>query len=641
MFLTPYLFFYLLYAWLKWPVDLGSDSSPQHLSLRSVDLLHVFWVLHAVHILLATFALVTYWHKASINPAIGSVGDGFRSSFTWSVLPWGLLALCFWIPGVYLEFPADPWEHYARINDWSHHLVVTNNPVWTKFSYFFAYSFIGRIHLPLQQLRYFDLYYTGCCVMLCWQYYRLGQAVGLRKRAAFIFVLIQAFTLGNNIFGFYRYYGMSSSLFAQLGAITLIRIGLEILKAPVGQITDTPFQRSFCKNHNNWLLLVPACGCLLVLIGLNHIQGLGIAALGLVAVLIWRLVVWRTIMAAWIVCGTVLLSLATVLWLPRHDALDASLRPAGWLTSWYGFNLVDYSSPAFDRAWVILGVFGALNLGAGLILLRRNHVAGWLTVVPWLALCLPMIAVPFANATSQKELWYILTFHRFLFAIPPGLAGMVIFERLIDCRTRERNPVFPDRLAWYSSLPLWSILPLAMAILVLLPAQGPTFNRFWQSIMRPPNDLTMRHVLANSALKPNRQFQNQPSSVPYAVSGVGFVSQAAGGAKGMDQYRLINLPVILYTANLIDAIENSARKGTNASLLLPDATALYSTYSQNAFLSRHWLPLEVAMEHAGHSELRAQMDRLHWQETRGYRAGLFQAVSSSEETAKVPASRDE
>jgi len=39
-FFMPYLFFYLLYYWRKWPVNPGSGS---HLP----PLLHVYWALHA------------------------------------------------------------------------------------------------------------------------------------------------------------------------------------------------------------------------------------------------------------------------------------------------------------------------------------------------------------------------------------------------------------------------------------------------------------------------------------------------------------------------------------------------------------------------------------------------------------------
>ena len=119
-------------------------------------------------------------------------------------LPWFLLALLFYIPGVYLEFPADPWDHYARINEWTWLHTVGEHTAWAKSSYFLAYSLLGRIAPPTPQLFWLDFYYTGACLLLCWQYYRLARAVGLGERASFIFVLVQAFSFGNNIFGFYR-----------------------------------------------------------------------------------------------------------------------------------------------------------------------------------------------------------------------------------------------------------------------------------------------------------------------------------------------------------------------------------------------------------------------------------------------------
>ncbi len=310
-FLIPYLAVYLLYYWLKWPVNppaaAGVGSSVPGSSFSVPSLLHVYWFLHAINVGLAAVALVSWWReqgkgdrsqildgltprrdgakeqtsgilqketegiatrgsegsrkivpflvrfraflrlKKSAQPAaplsslppVKSTQEGAGSSenegrspsrslsFSFKIAPWVLLGLLFWIPGVYLEYPADPWEHYGRINQWSWLHLVGEHSAWDKSSYFLAYSLLGQVSSPTRQLFWLDFYYTGACLLLCWQYYRLARAVGLGERAAFVFVLVQAFTFGNNIFGFYRYYGISSSIFAQLGAVALVRVAIE------------------------------------------------------------------------------------------------------------------------------------------------------------------------------------------------------------------------------------------------------------------------------------------------------------------------------------------------------------------------------------------------------------------------------
>ena len=77
-FLIPYLAAYLLYAWLKWPVNpVAAGSSTVgggQLAVSAIGalpstgvpcLLHVYWFLHALHLVLGALALRAWW-KGSI-----------------------------------------------------------------------------------------------------------------------------------------------------------------------------------------------------------------------------------------------------------------------------------------------------------------------------------------------------------------------------------------------------------------------------------------------------------------------------------------------------------------------------------------------------------------------------------------------
>lgn len=481
------------------------------------SLLHIYWTLHAIHLILGVSALRAWWRS---TPAPRP-----QYSVLWSLAPWACLALLFWIPGLYLEWPSDPWEHLRRINEWHILDQVTTHSSWKKSSYFLPYSLTQHV-TGLTQLSWLNLYYTVMCLLLSWQYYRLARAVGLGARASLVFVLLSALTFGNNIFSFYRYYGLSSSIFAQLGAVALTRLALEAVRPQVGKA------RVFWPEHSGrWLansglckswsmvcgLVVcgPAVIALAALTAFNHIQGIGIAGLGILAVIVWRLIEWKRVMIGWLVLAAVLASVATVLWFPRHPAFDEVYRQQGWLTTWYGFNFFSSASPAFERSLHILGVFGVLNLALGLwLIMRRNHVAGWLTLMPIIALVLPCFALPFAHALatlSRPE--SIVTFHRFLFAVPMGLALMATASRETRsgarCVARETGNqdlamgTDPTPTAYF--LPFFKtlsrpngFLPLGVAGLasaVLLSPSAWPFNRLWHSLQITPDDLNLRHYI--------------------------------------------------------------------------------------------------------------------------------------------------
>jgi hypothetical protein len=621
-------------------------------------------------------ATVHRWSQPSAVPLSGN-----RPLDTvYCLLPWILLGLLFYIPGVYLEFPADPWQHYARVNEWSWQQTVTEHATWPKSSYFLAYSFIGHIAPPLFQLKWFDVYYTGCCLLLCWQYYRLARVVGLSERASFVFVLLNTLTFGNNIFGFYRYYGISSSLFAQLGAVALTRIALEVAKHPqlslrsffslpsafagrsttiipsTGDSSPSTFAGRRARTNtrlaaaNNgvppptvyWLL--PTVAALVALIAFNHVQGLVIAGLGIGAVVIWRLIEWRRPMVWWLALAAIGLSAATILWYPRNSALGQIYRPQGWLTSWYGFNLFQPSSPAFDRTAAIIGLSGLVNLIAGLVLLRRNHVAAWLTLLPVVALCLPLFAIPFASALVSRDVGEIVAYHRLLFAIPVGLALVALGARRLQTSSfvpADRLPStvhlsavseglralrLPSSVPFALLLAPCSLLILALSALTLTPASSQNFNRFYHALMRPPADLSMHHVL--EAIDELDLFKADERSTTLIIANAGPASviSATGLRRVSSNNRRMNYP----SAFRIGPAEYSVvavvqEKRQIAVLTLFFGHELHTPISFNGFLSQHWLPQEVSLDHLGGPELEHRAYDLGFRkvETGGFKYYLY------------------
>ena len=478
-FLIPYLATYLAYAWLGLPTQ---SPLAHEQTFTPPPLLHVYWGLHALHLTLAGYAAIG-WLLRIRNPAESSISAGTSLC---PLAPWALLAFIFYIPGIYIEWPSDPWEHLRRINEWHDLTQVTAHSAWTKSSYFLPYSLTG-ITTGLTQLSWSNIDYTGVCMLLSWQYYRLARAVGLNERASMLFVILQALLFGNNIFSFYRYYGLSSSIFAQLGAVAFTRIALETLSvSKAGPKTTDQRPPYWSAPVFSLSSLVLSALCLTALTALNHIQGLGIAGLGVLAVIIWRLIAWKRAMIGWLAIAAILTSVATLLWLPRHPAIDEVYRTEGWLTTWYGFNLSPPSAPAFDRSLQILGTFGLLNLALGIwLILRRNHVVGWLTVMPVLILLLPCFALPFANALASRISSYdnIVAFHRILFAVPTGLALVATFAL-----HHHTNSL---RLHRNSALIGCALLCMGLVSVVAMPPRVSAFNRFWHSVQTTADDLQL------------------------------------------------------------------------------------------------------------------------------------------------------
>lgn len=537
-FLIPYLVVYLLYAWQKWPVNPASTmlkvagvSESAAAGSWIPSLLYAYWALHALHLALAAIALRSWWNGASgasskANAAVPVTYPlpATRYSLLRPLLPWALLTLLFYIPGIYLEWPSDPWQHLRRINEWHAHNAVMDHSVWRKSSYFLPYSLTGHL-TGLRQLSWLNVYYTTICLLLCWQYYRLARAVGIGERASFIFVLLQALMMGNNIFSFYRYYGLSSSIYAQLGAVALTRITLEFATwktrlSSRSSLADFTVRPSFWHGPSLFILLTSSLA-LFLLTAFNHIQGLGIAGLGIMAVIVWRLIEWKRSMIVWLALTATTLSVATVLWFPRHPALDELYRAQGWLSAWYGFNLFAPSSLAFNQSLQILGPFGALNIVIGLwLILRRNDIVGWLTLMPMLTLALPCFALPFAHmlASKSETVDGILIFHRLFFAVPLGLAFVTAFFRdtphplpsvaspMVDESMGDRHLKVPKTSSVFLVKRI-RILLVALGLLVtlMLPSGQRANHRLWHSLAVTPADLQLDDLVSDRTPHPGSE----------------------------------------------------------------------------------------------------------------------------------------
>lgn len=583
-FLLPYLPPYLIYWWLKWPVNsIGAGmirTTP--VTCEVVPLLHIYWVIHAMNVLLGVIALIICFLNRRKLTALAGSSVCRESVFNVlrAVLPWTCLAMLFWIPGVYLEFPSDPWAHLGRINEWSVLDRIDEHSSWQKTTYFLSYSILGRTGFVGQQQVLLDVFYTACCLLLCWQYYRLARALRLGVSSSLAFVIILILTFGNNLFGFYRYYGISSTLFSQLAAIALVRIAIEIALA----------QR---KPNGSELL---AAGALLTLLAGSHIQGVGIAALELVAVGLYSIVRWRRAAVWWLGAGMIAISIAVVQLWTQHLAIKDSLIKTEWITPWYGFNILKPGSPACDRLMAILGTFGLVNLACGLLLLGRNHLIGWLTVIPVFALCLPAAAVPFVGLLVHEN--DIVTFHRMLFAIPSGLAVVCLSTKLITSlgsgngQTGAINAGFTG----FQSVGTYVLLLTALAIAMILPSSQSAYNRVFQMIVRSPDDLALRNIGLDANEIP--RILHEPGELVTTANGA-FIACALYNRQPARTWRTLHSSTNI--ATLIQPLTSDSIATWHVAIFV-DPLAITSSASQVAWLSNHWHPYFVSTEYSGFKE---------------------------------------
>ena len=681
-FLIPYLAAYLLYAWLKWPVNpVAAGSSPVdggQLAVSAIGalpstvtpstahsllstgvpcLLHVYWVLHAIHLVLGAIALRAWWRESgatvtgatddsentanrAAQPLLSTVpqsghrlplpGDwpgqtpGWQQPATaikrppsamdrlWAAMPWLLLALLFYIPGVYLEWPSDPWEHLRRINEWRVLDTVTAHSAWMKSSYLIPYSLLSWV-TGLRQIFWLDFYYTGICLLLCWQYYRLARACDLSEQASMMFVLLQALLFGNNIFSFYRYYGISSSIYAQIGAVALIRIAIESTKngelanysllslKTYQSCSNAPFKRVTCSTFIGLTRkgrVLPSLVCLCLIIKYNHAQGFGIAALGLAAIAIQNLfklkrgIIWETAITL------ILLSFATIKWYPSNPAVDLVYIKSGWMSAWYGFNILSMGSPASEQMLKIIDFVGIINLFISIILVRNNNIIGWLTLTPIFFLCLPCVAIPYANAIIRHGgTDAIVAMNRMFFAIPAGLA-------VISMISNKSFHLFTNLRAAFN----FKVIIILAGIIILLSTNSDKLiiHRFWHAIENTPDDLKMIHLIAEAdTIKLNDKLDIlQP---PISTRDVSYMVSTVTTWRAKQISRKTESAIDESVYNLTDQIKSKGYNlihSTDKTLCIMSSMAFYSPTSHAGVLSKHWNSSQGILTSAAEKELK-------------------------------------
>lgn len=601
-FFTPYLLAYLLYASLKLPVNPGAMMDGRYRSAIP-SLLTVYWTLHIGHLLLASISLRSWSRQRAANVAVSTSRS--RVSFLWPLLPWICLALLFCIPGVYLEWPSDAWEHLSRITEWGRIDIISDHRTPAKFGYSLFYSI-----LALFPTGYWSIILTSFsgfgALLLTWSFYRLARETLPSPRWSFIAATTCAILLGNTCFAFVRYYGLSTSVLAQSALVAFIGNLIRFFRP----ISDNGGERRLRPGHR----IATGLGTCSVMTA-NHVQTLPMALVFVLAVAGWAAVESRR-SRLWQISGVLITAaVLTVSFAPIPEAITTYCIPNGWMTDWYGFAVLSMGGPAAERAWVIMGLPGILSLGAAVILASRNHVTAWLTLAPIVALVWPPFAIALSAALASRgePAAHIHTFHRVLLALPVGLSIItLIHDRFSDCRPSANGTRHDGRstqVGFCSSaeLPIFGLL--ALLFLVGSPTTAILSSRFWHLLTVIPRDLDMWNVqpATRGKVLDSGGTIVAGTGTSWVLFSYGYVHLAH--AKRLNSGPMSSTPALGATTTVSELNERAALQ-VPFQVVLDDWKRAFSPGSSAADLSRHWLRSETALTSTGTSEMRKSLASL-------------------------------
>ena len=329
------------------------------------------------------------------------------------------LALFFFIPGAYLEFPSDAWEHYRRILSWSVTGQIHSNPIWLKFAYFWDASFIG---LGINAIS------TFWQLALSIQFYRLALKLHPSRKLAALQVLGVWALFGHNVHSF-RYYALSSTPLAYASFLELI-----ILFWPLVLGEKILWSRKFG---------IAVCTCL-ALIAFNHIQELLLFSIFLFTALVvgsklsLEKIALRTL-------GALIVSILIATFVLAHTHL------AEWISAgrlYDAFKLGFVSKYGTFRIWNIpghyfqtLGIHGVVSLVLAVLYAKKERVLALFTLSPTVLLLFPPFVLGFTALTEVPNTY------RALYAFPTSfMLVWVVYDFLNRKKQISRYSVMVSAL---------------------------------------------------------------------------------------------------------------------------------------------------------------------------------------------------
>jgi len=319
------------------------------------------------------------------------------------------LFLILFIPGAYLEYPSDPWEHMRRIFRWQELGTISNYPVniRDKFLYFWSFSLLSWLPIEYRRIE-LGLYGSLWQLAICIQIFRLAKTLGAKPIFCWLHPIAFIFLFGTNVFNF-RYYALSSTSVSYFIFLELLIFA--IIRAQQSKFPSLPYTLA---------------GCLLIYF--NHLQELIFVGISYTIVILFVsynrcsktskqkfLLSLFSLTAAGFIAGSLIYS-----WYPN---LYSKMLPEQ--ISFLGSFRIWDSSFSFYRN--TLGVHGILAILLCLFFIQTNKLGILLSLAPIFSLIFPPTALIYSLALPTGYLSY-----RLLFCFPLSTSLLLALEKLFS-----------------------------------------------------------------------------------------------------------------------------------------------------------------------------------------------------------------
>jgi hypothetical protein len=373
---------------------------------------------------------------------------------------WIGLFLLFLVPGAYLEFPSDPWEHFRRIYAWQSFRTIAENPLSDKFSYFWGWTLVYMVP-PLYRRTALGVYGAFWELVLAYQFYLLALRLGFSKSWARIQVLATVCLFGANVFSFYRYYALSSTIVAYIAYLAALIILIDVLDG-----------------ERKKALLLPL---LVLIIYCNHLQEFVFLGISATALLIYKAFETQhlrralnyllplALIVSWLI-GSWVVSNPQFIPIPGFNPVSPSI------SSWGTFRIWDLKMPYFEA----IAVHGLVSLTLAIVLFNKYRRVALLTLAPvGLMLFFPFVlffSAMVGNYDYQIS-WRALYAFPGSFMLVAGLKeGFEFMLRGVSVRSKAL------------------LLQLAVVSVVVCVSLVPTFpyrGRLWFVLLKPSQQLSL------------------------------------------------------------------------------------------------------------------------------------------------------
>ena len=185
----------------------------------------------------------------------------------WGHLFWIALFFFFLIPGAYLEYPSDPWEHFRRLYSWqSLNFIRDNQPfLYNKGAYFWGWTTLFWVK-PIDRRWALDLYSAFWQWLWVFQIYLFARRLGFEKKWAYLQAMAFVFFFGNNLFSF-RYYALSTIPIAHIAYLRSLIVIMDFFEGKRRKAFPLLFLFPIIYfNHSQEVIFLILGGLLLILL---------------------------------------------------------------------------------------------------------------------------------------------------------------------------------------------------------------------------------------------------------------------------------------------------------------------------------------------------------------------------------------